>query len=67
MPLYKWRCQICSHVAEVLRSLPDYEQAPTTAETPDCELLSEHSWERLIQTPLLIGKGPNWGGGKGNW
>lgn len=69
MPMYMWECESCGAVVEVLRSLSNYETCPDSTESPDCEALATdgHAWRRLIQTPLVIAKGPNWGAGKGNW
>lgn len=69
MPIYTWQCEKCGAVVEVLRSLSTYETEPDSTESANCETTgtSGHTWERLIQTPLLIAKGPGWGPGKGNW
>jgi hypothetical protein len=67
MPLYNWKCSKCDTTAEVLRSFDDYQVPPgledDRLEDSDCD----HEWERRIGSDIQVQRGPNWGGGKGNW
>lgn len=63
MPMYKWKCAVCSQEVEVLRSISEYEQEPSNSEVSDDDC-DEHVWERQMQFTTVV-KGDNWGPGKG--
>lgn len=70
MPMYEWRCSVCGFEHEVLRSLAEYERAPEREEYHFAACTTPtmmHEWERQVSSKQAVVKGPNWGGGKGNW
>ena len=47
MPIYRWRCEGCSHEIEIVRPLDDSHMPPDEA-CPECGDIEK--WEKLVAT-----------------
>lgn len=68
MPVYVWVDKSSEKEIEVIRTFDEYQVPPTQEEsTLTEEEYKAAKWEKLISSKVMVKRGPNWQGSKGNW